>query len=125
MPKDLIRLMHALFLPAAGGCREGLWCPAADVYRTRRGWLVKFDLAGVRPEDIDLEVQGTHMRLRGTRRDSASHEDCHYYQMEISYSDFERVLTLPCDLQRADISTEYRDGMLLVHISPEDAGESQ
>jgi HSP20 family protein len=125
MPKDLIRLMHALFLPGAGSCREGLWCPAADVYRTRTGWLVKFDLAGVRAEDIDLEVHGNRMRLRGTRRDHATQEGGRYYQLEISYSDFERVLTLPCDLQRADVSTEYRDGMLLVHIKPEAPGESQ
>jgi HSP20 family protein len=124
MPKDLIRFMHALFLPAAGRCPEGLWCPAADVYRTGEGWLVKFDLAGVRPEDVALESQGRRLRVRGTRRDCTIQEGCHYYQMEIAYSDFERTLELPCDLERADVSTEFREGMLLVHISPEVAGES-
>jgi HSP20 family protein len=124
MAKDLVRLMHALFLPAALPCSEGSWCPAADVYRTRAGWLVKFDLAGVRPEDVTLEMQGGRMRLRGTRRDCTIQEDCHYYQMEIAYSNFERNLQLPCDLERADVSTEYRDGMLLVHITPEAPGES-
>jgi HSP20 family protein len=125
MPKDLIRLMHALFLPAIQSSDQGLWCPAADVYRTRQGWLVKFDLAGVRPEDIDLEVQGRRMRVRGRRRDCTFEEGCRYYQMEIAYSSFERVLELPCDLQRADITTDYRDGMLLVHINPEAPRESQ
>jgi HSP20 family protein len=124
MPKDLIRLMHALFLPAARSTDEGFWIPAADIYRTRQGWLVKFELAGVRPEDIDLEVHGKTMRLRGSRRDCAAQQGCHYFQMEISYSQFERVLELPFDLQRADISTEYRDGMLLVHINPEASGGS-
>jgi HSP20 family protein len=125
MPNDMIRLMHALFLPAAGPCPEGWWCPAADVYRTRKGWLVKLDLAGVRPEDVSLEVKGRHMRVRGTRRDCAIEEGCRYYQMEIAYSHFERTLEVPCDLERADISTEYRDGMLLVHIAPEVSGEPQ
>jgi HSP20 family molecular chaperone IbpA len=45
--------------------------------------------------------------------------------MELAYSDFERVLELPFDLQRADVSSEYRDGMLLVHINPEGTGDSQ
>ena len=116
MPKDLIRLMHALFLPGVGSAAGGLWCPAADVFRTRTGWAVKYDLAGVRPEDIDLHVLGKTMRLRGRRRDCATEEGCHYYQMEIAYSDFERVLELPCDLKRADITTEYRDGILLVRV---------
>jgi HSP20 family protein len=125
MPKDLIRLMHALFPLAAAPCPEGGWCPAADVYRTPQGWLVKLDLAGVRIEDVTLEVQGRRMRVRGTRRDWTYQEGCHYYQMEIAYSNFERNVELPCDLERADITTEYRDGMLLVHITPEASGESQ
>ncbi len=120
MAKDFIRLMHALFLPGATACKDNLWCPAADVYRNRHGWLVKFDLAGVRPEDIDLEVSGHRMTVRGVRRDCTTHEGCSYYRLEIAYSRFERSLELPCDLERADITTEYRDGMLLVHIPTED-----
>jgi len=37
---------------------EGVWRPAADIYRTRTGWILKFDLAGVRPEDILVQILG-------------------------------------------------------------------
>src|SRR5919198_6046253 len=113
MARDLIRLMHALFLPHAGRPCDAAWRPSADVYRTARGWLVKFELAGVRPEDIDLQVLGRRMVLRGVRRDCVPPGGCSYYRMEIAYSRFERAIELPCDLRRADITTEYRDGMLL------------
>ncbi|HTU22252.1 MAG TPA: Hsp20/alpha crystallin family protein [Gemmataceae bacterium] len=116
MSEDFIRIMHALFLPARESCRDAPWCPPADVYRGRNGWLVKFELAGVRPEDLDLIVHGNRLTLRGVRRDSTALEGCRYYQMEIAYSHFERSLTLPCDLERADVTSEYRDGMLLVRI---------
>lgn len=116
MSDDLIRIMHALFLPAAESCHEAPWCPAADVSRGRQGWLVKFELAGVRAEDIDLSVLGRRLTLRGRRRDWAALEGARYYQMEIAYSHFERSLELPCNLDRADITSEYRDGMLLVLI---------
>ena len=121
MSEDLIRLMHVLFLPAAESCREGAWCPATDVYRTPSGWLVKFDLAGVRAEDIDLEVHGRRMTVRGTRRDCTTPAGCSYYRMEIAYGPFERSVELPVDddLRRAQITTEYRDGMLLVHVPTE------
>jgi HSP20 family protein len=121
MTRHVIRLIHSLFLPAAQACTEGAWCPAVDVYRTRDGWLVKFELAGVRPEDIDLEVQGRRIRLRGTRRDCLAREVCHYYRMEIAYSHFERTLELPVRLDDAAIDTSYRDGMLLVTIRPTEA----
>ena len=119
MSKDMIRLMHALFLPNVESCRQGPLCPPTDVYRTRDGWLVKFELAGVRPEDMHLEVRGRRMTLRGVRRDRTAAEESHCYSMEIAYSDFERSLELPCYLERADITTEYRDGMLLVRIPTE------
>ena len=118
MSEDLIRLMHALFLPGAESCLAGPWCPATDVYQTRQGWVVKFELAGVRTEDVDLEVSGRRMTVRGVRRDCTASGECSYYRMEITYSRFERAVELPVDLDRADIETEYRDGMLLVRIVP-------
>ncbi|HZV04919.1 MAG TPA: Hsp20/alpha crystallin family protein [Gemmataceae bacterium] len=116
MSEDFIRIMHALFLPAGESRYESPWRPAADVYRGRNGWLVKFELAGVRPEDLELTVMGNRLTLRGIRRDNTALEGCRYYQMEIAYSPFERSLTLPCDLERVNVTSEYRDGMLLVRI---------
>jgi HSP20 family protein len=115
MSQDLIRLMNSLFLPGAGARLEGTWRPSLDVYRTPDGWIVKFELAGVRAEDIDLSALGNRLTLRGVRRDTVS-EECSYYRLEIEYSNFERSVELPCDLERADIRTDFRDGMLLVHI---------
>jgi HSP20 family protein len=113
MTRDLIRLMHALLHPGPLP-----WAPAADVYRTPHGWLVKFDLAGVRPEDVDLEANGCRLTLRGVRRDCTSEQGCQHYRMEISYSRFERSLDLPCRLDGATFQTRYRDGMLLVEVRP-------
>jgi len=120
MSKDLIRIMHALFLPATEGCEDAPWQPAADIHRTRDGWLVKFELAGVLPGDIELEIRGTRMTLRGVRRDVTTQEVCRCFQMEIAYSRFARTIDLPCRLDRAGIATEYRDGMLLVRIQLEE-----
>jgi HSP20 family protein len=117
MSRDLIRLMNVLFTPAVEVCRDGPWCPAVDVYRTRRGWIVKYEVAGVRAEDLDVEVLGSRLTVRGVRRDSIN-EPGAYHLMEIAYSSFERSVELPCDLRQADVSTELRDGMLLVHIAP-------
>jgi HSP20 family protein len=116
MSEDFIRVMHALFLPAVESCQESPWRPAADVYRGRNGWIVKFELAGVRPDELELTVLGNRLTVRGVRRDYTALEDCYYYQMEIAYCPFERSLTLPCDLERVNVTSEYRDGMLLVRI---------
>jgi HSP20 family protein len=108
-----------VFLPAAGHFRSVIWRPAVDVYRTRSGWLAKFDLAGIRLEDLQLCVQGNRLSVQGVRRDTSVEEGCHYHSLEISYSQFERQLEFPVDLSQAQISTEYLAGMLLVRIETE------
>jgi len=116
---DLIRLMHAFILPIADTHREADWRPATDVYRTRRGWLVKLELAGVRPDDIRVEAGGKRLTIWGVRRDCFAEEEHTCWSMEICYSRFERSVDLPCNLDLAHITTDYQYGMLLVRIETE------
>jgi HSP20 family protein len=96
------------------------WRPNVDVYRTPAGWLIKVDIAGVRPDEVEVSVQGNRLSVQGIRRDWCLEEGCCCYQMEISYSRFERQITLPADIQNTRIDAEHRDGMLLVRIHQED-----
>lgn len=121
MAHDLIRLMHALFLPAADTLRDVAWRPAVDVYRTHDGgWLVKFELAGVRPQDMSLTARGSRLLIRGVRRDCSAGlvQRCHV--MEISYSPFERSVELPTTINPERVTAENHDGMLVVRIPPEE-----
>lgn len=120
MSRDRICRMQALFLPAAGRQRADAWQPSVDVYQTRGGWLVKFDLAGIRPEDVTLTASGKQLTVRGERRDAIREEGCRHYRMEISYSRFERGVELPIQIDPQRVRTDYRDGMLLVYIHGED-----
>ncbi len=120
MATDLIRLMHALFVPARESAGTASWRPPVDVYRTQRGWLVKFELAGVRPEDLRLSVRGNRLALQGARRDWCAEHGFSCYQMEINYSRFERTLEFPVNLESAHIDTEYQYGLLLVRIRTEE-----
>jgi HSP20 family protein len=119
MANDLIRMLQTLFPPGPELGRHTAWRPSADVYRTRGGWLLKFDLAGVRPDEVHVEISGRRLTVRGTRRDWTHEEGCSHYLMEIAYSAFERSITLPEELGQARLSTEYRDGLLLVYLQTE------
>jgi HSP20 family protein len=92
------------------------WRPSVDIYRTEGAWVLKFDLAGVKQENLRVAVQGRRVIVSGDRRDWSIAEGCRAYQMEISYSQFERSVELPDDLDAASCQHEYRDGMLLVTV---------
>jgi HSP20 family protein len=110
-----------IFLPALTALSEMSWLPSVDIYRSRAGWLIKLDVAGVRPEDVTVTAQGSRVIVTGHRRDLVVGEDWSHYSMEIAYSRFERVIELPCDLDCASVRAEYRDGMLILRIRPEEA----
>ncbi|HEY0408229.1 MAG TPA: Hsp20/alpha crystallin family protein [Pyrinomonadaceae bacterium] len=108
------RLLHAgrRARPVAGR----LWCPAADVYQTRDGWIVKVDLAGVTADDLEISLAGATLRIAGCRRDTFYGEGITYHQLEITYSRFEKTLRFPCSIEDAHLAREYKDGLLVLHL---------
>ena len=96
-----------------------LWNPAADVYRIRDGWIVKVDLAGVKPDDIQVSVEGPVLHISGLRRDSTCGEGISHYQLEITYSRFEKTIQFPSSIESASVARDYRDGLLILRLREE------
>jgi HSP20 family protein len=103
-----------------------LWRPAADVYRTRGGgWVVKVDLAGVSPDDLEVIITDTTLHIHGCRRDTFYGEGISYQQLEITYSRFEKTLHFPCPIEEATLLRDYRDGLLIIHLRSGDRQECE
>lgn len=115
MATDKVNFPHMFFLPETTHTDDA-WQPRADIYRTQDGWLVKLELAGVRPDEIHLVVQRSMLRVQGSRRDEHCYQGMGCHCLEISYSRFQRTLELPGLSEADEIVTSYVDGMLLVRI---------
>jgi len=96
-----------------------LWCPAADVYRTNDGWIVKVDLAGIRPADMEITIEGPLLSINALRRDATCGEGVSQYQLEITYSRFEKTIQFPRSIEHASIERDYRDGLLTLRLREE------
>ena len=114
------RVRTVFWRTASGGYARSGWEPPCDVYSSGQGWLVKLELAGVRPEDVQIAVRGRELTVAGLRRDWSILEGQRSHSMEIAYDRFERVIEMPCDLQAATVRVEYRDGMFLILVLPPD-----
>jgi HSP20 family protein len=115
MPGELFeRYLRANRRPSRPSGR--LWNPAADVYRTHDGWIVKVDLAGIRSADVEVAIDGQLLRISGLRRDSVCGEGVSHYQLEITYSRFEKIVQFPCSIEHATITRDYRDGLLILQL---------
>ena len=93
-----------------------LWYPAADVYQTPEGWVVKVELAGVSAEEIVIEIQGNTLYIAGSRKDRSCASGISYQQMEITYSNFEKTLRFPSTIDGATVEHMFENGLLIIHL---------
>ena len=95
---------------------ETFWVPNTDVYATDGGLVVKVELAGMRKEDLELTIEGNHLKISGHRPDGCRAPKCRFLVMEISYGAFETVIELPAgyDLDRAKAA--YQNGFLRIDV---------
>ena len=100
-----------------------LWNPAADVYRSSDGWMVKVDLAGVCSDELEIEISDSMLRISGCRRDTHYREGFVYHQMEITYSRFEKTIQFPSPIEGTSIQHDYRDGFLIINLHRSDEGK--
>jgi HSP20 family protein len=96
-----------------------LWNPAADVYRSSEGWIVKVDLAGVCMEELEIEIRDSILNIRGCRKDTHIREGFTYQQMEITYSRFEKSIQFPAPIEGASFRQDYSDGFLIIDVRRE------
>lgn len=116
MAKSFNRHFH--FLGSSKNVSSGqLWYPAADVYQTSDGWLVKVELAGVSAEDVEIDIQGNVLTIAGARRDrTCTTAGYSYQQMEITYSRFEKSLRFPKTIEGAKVEHNFENGLLLIRL---------
>jgi HSP20 family protein len=95
---------------------DDVWAPATDIFRTQYGWLVKVELAGVRPEDVEVKLSGRELTIQGVRKDTEVEEALECYQMEMSYSKFQRLLVLPQEVNPKRVEKELLNGLLILRL---------
>ena len=115
--RDKPRQLLSFLFPALQAEQETCWRPSVDIYRVRDEWLLKFDLAGVSPEDVSVTVQGCRVSVSGIRRDCLAEQVDGYYSMEIAYNRFERTVELPCEFVNPNVALESDNGILIIRVT--------
>lgn len=122
MARDLDRIFGRLGQQGGG---EGVaWMPKIDVKRSGDDVMVRAELPGVKPEDVDVELSDNVLTISGERKQEQQTEDEGYLIRESSYGSFERSLTVPESVDPSQITANFNDGVLEVRV-PKAFEESQ
>ena len=90
--------------------------PRLDVAVDDEGYHIQVELPGLKREDVTLELRGDSLIIRGEKSWSERQQSRHYYRVERSYGQFQRVLALPQDADHERIEARMKDGVLSITI---------
>jgi len=90
------------------------WAPAVDIYEDENKLVLKADLPGVDPKDVEIKVEDGMLYLNGERKFEKEVKEENYHRVERSYGAFSRSFALPTSINSENIAAEYKDGQLIL-----------
>jgi HSP20 family protein len=118
MRREMDELFGDVFDRGLGPRRRGGFVPAVDVYYVGDPprAVVRADLAGIDPAQLELEIRGRELILGGQRLAPTADQERLYQQLEIEHGPFRRVVALGADVDADNARATYEDGMLVVEL---------
>lgn len=90
--------------------------PRFDVFEREGNLIVRTEIPGVRPDDIDVTVENGTLTVSGTRSFQEESGDGDFHRKEIYEGEFKRTVLLPEGLDLEQVNATSRDGILEVRI---------
>jgi HSP20 family protein len=95
----------------------GIGTIPVDEYQDDGTLVVRAELPGIDPAtDVELTVSGNTLRIEAERKQEEKVSEKGYMRREVRYGTFSRTLPLPEGVTEADITADYKDGILEIRI---------
>lgn len=92
------------------------WSPSADISETEKEYVIRAELPGVKKEDVRVHLSNGMITIEGDRKQEKDEKSEKYHRVERFYGGFSRRFSLPDNIKTDAVRSEYKDGVLAVHI---------
>ena len=90
--------------------------PTLDISETHKAVEVRMDLPGIKPEEIEVQLNANMLTVSGERREEKEEKNTAYHRVERRMGSFSRSVSLPCAVEEDSIDARYKDGVLTVSL---------
>lgn len=111
--RSMDRMLSSILLTDAGQTAS-FWRPPTDVYETADDVVILIEVAGMDPNQIQVEFRDRILSVRGHRHDRLRRAACHC--LEVQYGEFASEVYLPGEYNVEAISARYDDGFLTISL---------
>lgn len=117
--KDISRMFRRAFGATESltdWLKAGRWLPALDVFSRDNNLIIRAEIPGVEPDQVDVSITDNTLTISGERKQEEKIEEKDVYMMESSYGKFRRSLSLPREVKPEEIKASFSNGILEVVI---------
>ena len=98
----------------------GAWCPCADVMEREGEIILTLELPGVEKQDIEINVDGNTLTVRGEKKLADGTKPEEYHRVERRYGTFSRSFTLLDTVDGSKIKAAHKEGLLRLTLPKKD-----
>lgn len=106
--------------------QEGMtWTPKVDIKEEDKEYVVYADIPGVKPSEIEIEMDGNNLIVKGERKTEKQEKGKNFYRSECITGKFFRQFTLPESVDSTKIKAISKHGVLIIHLPKASEGKLQ
>ena len=96
--------------------RVSEWAPLVDITEDDKEYTIKAELPEVKKDEVKISVQNDVLSISGERKYEKEEKDKKFHRVERAYGSFSRSFTVPEDADADQVSAEFKEGLLQVHL---------
>ena len=120
LEKEFSRLINPNFESSTVETSD--WQPKVDVVEESKQFVVKVDIPGVDPKDINVSLDRNNLTIKGEKETEHKEKKDNYVRYERSKGSFYRRIMLPDVVDGDKITAKGKDGVLVITIPKSDKG---
>jgi HSP20 family protein len=115
--------LNSLFQDYGRGATDGealsaaSFAPPVDIYEDDQKLALKLEVPGVKQDDLDIQVEGRSLTVRGERKFDSEEKQENFHRVEHRYGTFARSFTLPNSVDSENVKAIYDAGVLQLEFA--------
>ena len=114
--QELRNRMNRVFEESGGNDAPRLWAPVVDVAETEHEIVLQAELPGMKKDDIDIQLTGDTLTLRGERKQQAAQRGEHFHRIERQYGAWQRSFQIEVPIDAERVAASYEEGVLTLRL---------